>query len=653
MAAPLLSTIHGPADLRRLPQSALPQVAAELRSRIIEVVSEHGGHFASSLGAVELILGMHYVFDTPRDKLLWDMGYQAYAHKLLTGRQAQFHTIKQWGGLSGFSNPEESEHDLFATGHGGTCISTALGMAEARDLSGDAYKVVAIIGDASLGEGMALEALNHAGHLKRNLLVILNDNQWSISPSVGAISKYLTRIITGPVYNRFRDDFEKLMRKLPQRAGTPILRVAKRLEEGMKGFLTPGVLFEELGFRYFGPIDGNDLNQVVRTLRNVAKLTGSILVHVITKKGKGYAPAEQDPERFHKTEAFDAKTGTALAKAKKNGRPSSFTEAFSKTLVKLAERDPRIVAISAAMMEGTGLDAFQKRFPQRCFDVGMAEQHGMGFAAGLARMGYKPVIALYSTFLHRAYDQVFHEVCLQRVPVTLILDRAGLVGEDGPTHHGVFDIGFLRNLPNLTFLSPRDEEELTKMLEFAMACEAPVAIRYPRSGSQLLAQLEPELSGSLPRLPVAEVYLGRAELLREGGDVALIALGPMTTLALQAAQRLEAEGINATVVNARFIKPLDLEMLRLLAQSIPAWVTVEEAVDQGGFGSAVMEAIEQEQLRVQVRRLALPTEFMRHGTRAQLLRHYGLTASRIVEMAQALVADRPPIRVRRRITTAV
>ncbi len=624
----LLDRINSPQDVKALRLAQLPELTQELRETILTTVSHVGGHFASSLGAVELIVALHYVFDAPTDQIVWDMGYQAYAHKLLTGRREQFSTLKQLGGISGFNNKEESPYDLFTTGHGGTAISTALGLATARDLTGARRRVVAVLGDASLGEGMALEALNHAGHVKeRDFLVILNDNKWSIAPSVGAISRYLNRVITAPVYNRLRDDVESLLRRTPK-YGSRLLRLAKQIEEGVKGMLVPGRLFEDLGFRYFGPIDGHDLNALITTLRNVKRLHGPMLIHTITQKGKGCSWAERDPERFHKVEPFDLKTGQPkrVEIKRRNGREfTSFTDAFTKTLVRLATSDKRVVAISAAMLEGTGLRPFQERFPDRCFDVGMAEQHGVGFGAGLARGGLRPVIAMYSTFLQRAYDQLFHEICLQDVPVVFAIDRAGLVGEDGPTHHGLFDIAYLRAFPRMTILSPKDETELAQMLTFAATFPGPISLRYSR-GSSL------PLSSPL-RKATQPIKLGQAETLIAGEDIALWALGSMVYPAVEASRKLaQQHGVQPTVVNARFVKPLDRALLREIAQRHRLLITLEEAGLEGGFGSAVLEAVEEEGWRdLTVVRLGIPTAFIQHGQRDQLLEQVKLTPAGIVE----------------------
>ncbi len=619
----ILDSVNSPTDLKRLPEDKLPILAQEIREFLIQTIAETGGHLASSLGAVELVLALHRVFDMPKDKVLWDMGYQAYAHKLITGRK-NFKTFRMRGGLSPFNNPEESPYDFFITGHGGTVVSTALGLLAARDLQKGSELIVAVIGDASLCEGMALEALNHAGHLeKKDFLIILNDNRMSIAPGVGGFRKYLNRVITAPVYNRIKGDVESLIKRLPR--GKTIVRAAQKLEEGLKGLLVPGMIFEELGFRYFGPIDGHDVKRVIATLENVKRLKGPRFVHVVTQKGKGYLPAEKDPERFHKTEPFDVATGKTLskkAKPPKGLREQSYSEAFTESVIELSRKDRRIVAITAAMPEGTGLAPFAKEFPNRFFDVGMAEQHAVGFAAGLAKQGLRPICVIYSTFFQRAYDQVIHDVCLQKLPVLFCLDRAGIVGEDGPTHHGVFDVAYLRCLPNLVVMSPKDGEELGQMLRFALSHPGPVAIRYPRGGN--------------PVIPSAgePIALGKAEVIREGLDVVLVAYGHMVYPALEASELLAKEEIQAGVVNARFVHPLDETLLCQLAQQSPLIVTLEESILEGGFGSAVLECFEKHQLSVPVRRMGLPCRFIEHGDRKELLSEVALTAEEIAAVVQ-------------------
>ncbi len=617
----ILQTIERPADIKALTVSQLSTLAQEIREELLKTISELGGHLASSLGAVELCLSLHYVFDAPEDQLVWDMGYQAFAHKLITGRREQFHTLKQFKGLSGFNNKDESPYDVFTTGHGGTVLSTALGLAMVRDQTGSLRHVVAIIGDASLGEGMALEALNHIGHVKSNLLVILNDNKMSIAPPVGALSRYLNRIITNPAYNRLRQEVEQIIAKLP--AGSRVVRLGRKIEETLKGLLVPGLVFEELGFRYVGPIGGHNLSELIATLKNVRRLKGPILLHVSTIKGKGYRFAEQDPERFHKIEPFDLATGQLKAQGSrlkalgKNGRPSAlnlqpsatFSEVFSDELVRLGDTNRRVIAITAAMPEGTGVSGFAKRFPDRCIDVGMAEQHAIGLAAGLAKGGARPIVAIYSTFLQRAYDQIMHEVCLQRLPVILAIDRASLVGEDGPTHHGVFDIAYLRVLPAIRIASPKDPAELRAMLRWALEQDEPVAIRYARGG----------IVCGEPLGKSSKIVTGKSELLRQGKDLALLALGSMVYPALKVAEDLAREGVDAVVVNARFVKPLDEAMVKLAAQS-GRMVTLEEGQVAGGFGSAVSEALDALALGpVPHLRIGLPDAFVPHGKRSELL----------------------------------
>ncbi len=661
----LLESIDSPTDLKRFDVAQLPRVAQEVREELLRVISMLGGHLASSLGAVELCLALHYVFEAPVDQLVWDMGYQAYTHKMMTGRRTQIHTLKQRGGLTGFNNKDESPYDLFTTGHGGTCLSTAMGLALARDQRQARHHVVAIIGDASLGEGMALEALNHIGHVKPNLLVVLNDNKMSIAKPVGGLSRYLNRLITDPLYNRLRDDVEARLTRLPK--GKQLVRMGQKMEESLKGLLTPGVLFEELGFRYVGPVDGHNLPELITTFKNLKRLMvrrgalgrGPILLHVHTLKGKGYAPAERDPEMFHKIEPFDLATGQVTAQGSGlsarggsafGGRattpapspepPATFTEAFSQEMVRLGRTEERLIAISAAMPEGTGLSSFARQFPARYFDVGMAEQHAVGMAAGLARAGLKPVVAIYSTFMQRAYDQIMHELSLQRLPVILALDRAGLVGEDGPTHHGVFDLSYLRALPHLAVLSPKDPDELKAMLRWALDADGPVAIRYARGGI---------LCGE-PLTASKNIALGQAELLREGKDFSILAVGSLVYPALEAATRLRSAGIEAAVVNARFVKPLDRALIRELALRTGALVAIEEAQRAGGFGSAVSEELDTLGLStVPLHRIALPDQFIEHGTRTQLLAACrldaeGLTA-RLVRWWNALkkvpLEDRP------------
>ncbi|MBU1061410.1 MAG: 1-deoxy-D-xylulose-5-phosphate synthase [Candidatus Omnitrophica bacterium] len=624
----LLDTINNPDDLKKLSLDELPSLAQEIRDTIVKIVADSGGHLASSLGAVELIIGIHYILNAPQDKIIWDVGHQAYAHKLLTGRRDRFHTLRKIDGLSGFPNKYESEFDVFTTGHGSTSISCALGMVAARDLEAEDYRVVAVIGDASLGGGMAFEALNHAGHIRKKILVILNDNEMSISKSVGALSKYLNRILTAPIYNKVRKDIENLLKRVP-RFGFRVIRSAKRLEEGLKNLLVPGMLFEELGFRYFGPIDGNDIRTVVGTLRNIIDMNEPVLLHVVTKKGKGYPHAEKIPEKFHGVSSFDISTGEKLyvRDEKTTEKATSFTEVFSEVIIDVAGTDEKVVAITAAMPEGTGLDKFSRAFPDRFFDVGMAEQHAVGFAAGLARAGLKPVVAIYSTFLQRSYDQIIHDVCLQNLNVIFMLDRAGLVGEDGLTHHGLFDIAYLRNIPQIVAMAPKDEIELKEMFKFAVSYnKGPVAIRYPRGGSYSLP--------SHQRIEVRgrDIELGKAEILKEGKDVTIVGIGYMSYVLLDVAALLLDEGIDCEVINARFIKPLDMELILGSILKTEKLFTVEEGVVNGGFGSSILEAIVGKVPQdIIIKNIGLPDRFIEHGDRDILLDRCGLSVQKIKE----------------------
>ena len=615
----LLENINSPAELKKVPLRQLPQVAQEIRQEIIETVSKTGGHLASSLGAVELCVALHYCLDTPRDKIVWDVGHQAYAHKILTGRRDRLKTIRQWRGLSGFPSRNESIYDTFTVGHGSTSISTALGLACAYSEQQNRTfrpKVVAVIGDASLGGGMALEALNHAGQLKKDIVVILNDNKMAISKSVGALSHYLNRIITTPIYNRIRQDIENLVQRVP-RLGKRLFTTAKRLEESLKNLLVPGIIFEELGFRYFGPIDGHNVEEIVHTLRNVLRLEGPIFIHAVTIKGKGYSRAEKIPEKFHGINS----SGADNVKLKRK----TFTQVFSEKLIRLAHQDKRIVAITAAMPEGTGLDKFAQSFPQRFYDVGMAEGHAVGFAAGLACRGLRPVVAIYSTFLQRAYDQIVHDVALQDLPVILCLDRAGIVGEDGPTHQGTLDIAYLRHIPNLVIMAPADGEELEAMLEFALKGSGPLAIRYPKGEIPSKKLLD------FGDYKLAKIQYGKAQALREGEDATIIALGSMVYPSLEAAKILATKGIDCAVVNARFVKPLDELLIKGLCAKSKTVLVVEEGVSTGGFGSAVLELLEREKISgANIKTIALPCDFISHAKREFLLERYGLTAKGLV-----------------------
>lgn len=614
----VLEKINNPSDLKNLNVSELKTLAEEMRAHLLSVLSEHPGHFAPNFGTVELAIAVHTVFDTPRDKVIWDIGHQAYPHKLLTGRLDTFETLRQTDGISGFLSREESKYDVFGAGHSSTSIAAALGIAAARDVNNDDFKVIAIIGDGGLTGGMALEGLNAAGDFKKDMLVILNDNQMSISPTIGAISKHFHKLISSRGYNRLRSGAKELINFFPSDAKV----LAQKIEASLK----PGTLFEEFGFRYFGPLDGNDLESLIPILTGIRELTGPILVHVVTKKGKGYPPAEEDPVGFYSVSGqFDLKTGKSL-------RPTSvtpkYTDVFSRTLIEMAKKDSRIIGVTAAMPGGTGLDKFSEAYPERCFDVGLAEQCAVTFAAGLATEGLKPVVAIYSTFLQRGYDQVLHDVCIQNLPVVFALDRAGLVGADGPTHHGVFDIAYLRSIPNIVSMAPKDENELQHMLKTALTYEmGPIALRYPR-GTGIGVKLETE-SKPLP--------IGKAEICHEGEDLLIVALGNRVYPALEAAQTLSKTGIETTVVNARFIKPLDTTLIVDLAKQIGKIITVEDGVLMGGFGSAVLEALAAEAITdVRVTSLGVPDRFIEHGDVKTLYDRYGYDTEAIIRAGVAL-----------------
>lgn len=610
----LLDRIGSPQDLKLLSLPELTRLAGEIRERILEVTARHGGHVAPNLGVVELTIALHYVFDTPKDKIIWDVGHQCYAHKLLTGRRGRFDTLRQRHGLSGFPKREESEYDPFNTGHSSTSLSAALGLAISRDLKGEGHKIVAVIGDGALMAGMAFEALNHVGSLKKDLIIILNDNEMSIAPSEGALAAYLNRIITGKFYNRLKADVWNLLGLLPKDLSTRARNAARKLQEGLKNLLVPGIIFEELGLRYLGPIDGHNLQELLDTLRRVRELPGPWLIHLVTRKGKGYRWAEAEPERFHGIGRFDLATGSALSPG------PGFTGAFGEAIVRLAEADPRLIAITAGMCLGTGLTQFRERFPDRFFDVGICEQHAVTLAAGLAASGMRPVVAIYSTFFQRAYDQLIHDVCLQRLPVVFCLDRAGLSGEDGPTHHGPFDLAYLRPIPNLVVAAPKDEAELGSMLYTALSQELPFAIRYPKGrGSAVPPKFE-------------RLELGRAEVLREGEDCCILGVGPMALEAVKAAEELREVSIECCVVNVRFVKPLDEELLHNLANRFQRFYVVEEGGLAGGFGSSVLEWLSDHSFnRIEVTRIGLPDRFIPHGSREELLAELGLDAQGIID----------------------
>jgi 1-deoxy-D-xylulose-5-phosphate synthase len=619
----LLDQIQSPKDLKKIPRDQLPQLADEIRQAILSVVSDKGGHLGASLGAVELTIALHAIFDAPKDRIVWDTGHQAYPHKLLTGRRERFPSLRQYGGISGFLARSESPYDTFGAGHAGTAISAAVGMAQARDHRKESYHVVAIIGDGAVTAGMAYEALNHAGGLRNNLIVILNDNAMSISKNVGALSAYLTRIITDPLYTRVKREAAVLLKNIP-RIGGPMLKAAQRAEGSVKGLLTPGVLFEELGFRYIGPIDGHQLDPLLTLFERIKPLTGPLLLHVITQKGKGYVPAEADPAGFHGTSAFNLDTGTA----KKKAALPTYTTVFADHLIACAQADKRVVAITAAMPEGTGLSRFARAFPERCYDVGIAEQHAVTMAAGMAAEGLRPVVAIYSTFLQRAYDQIVHDVALQNLPVIFCLDRAGLVGEDGPTHNGVFDIAYLKPIPNLVVMAPKDENELRGMMNAALSAAHPVAIRYPRGEGLGVPLSDPVVPLAIG---VGEIVRGRADT---PCDVALVAIGNMVHPALAAAALLEQAGLSTLVVNARFIKPLDRALLLSVARCCAHVVTLEEHMLSGGFGESVLALLE-EARRIgsipegALLRIGLPDTFTEHGPQKTLREQYRLSPDQI------------------------
>lgn len=622
----VLSRIDYPADIRILNIEALTILAEELRNTIIQTVSRTGGHLASSLGTVELTLAVHKVFNTPTDRVIWDVGHQAYAHKLITGRRDAFSTLRQKGGLSGFPKREESIYDVFNVGHSSTSISAASGIAEARDLNKDNFKVVAIIGDGSMTAGLAFEGLNWSGDRNKDLIIILNDNEMSISPNVGALSSYLNHIMTGQTVKKIRKEIKSFLKTIPS-IGEQVLEFTKRAEESLKALIVPGALFEDLGFTYVGPLDGHRLDHLIRNLEDVRNMEGPVLVHVITRKGKGYRFAEEEPLKFHGIAPFSPETGSP-ATAGKSPAPPSYTQVFGNTLIKMARENPQIIAITAAMCEGTGLSVFAKEFPERFFDVGIAEQHGVTFAAGLATEGILPVVAIYSSFLQRAYDQILHDVCLQNLPVVFALDRAGFVGEDGPTHHGLFDLSYLRSIPNMIVMAPKDENELQHMLFTATTCGKPVAVRYPR-GNGIGVPLDSELTA---------LEIGKGEVLLEGRDVAVLAVGATVYPALAAAEKLREEGIAITVINARFIKPLDCGLLLKLAHSFKKFLTVEENVLMGGFGSAVLEFFEENNIHdVRIKRLGIRDEFAEQATQAELRNIYGIDEQGIVTAVHEMV----------------
>ena len=606
----MLEKINSPEDLKTLKIEELPKLAEEIREFMIKSISKTGGHLAPNLGAVEITLALHYVLNSPKDKIIWDVGHQAYIHKILTGRKDKFHTLRQYKGISGFPKVSESEHDAFGVGHSSTSLSAALGIAKARDLKGEDFEVAAIIGDGALTGGIALEGLNQIGYLQPNMILILNDNKMSISMNVGALSKYTHRIAHTKLYQRVKADIKTLMQSA--NGNKPVV---ERLKKNLKEIGTPGLVFEKLGINYIGPVDGHNVKDMVNAIEEAKSIKGPTLIHAITVKGKGYKHAEDNATKFHGLGQFNIDDGEKISCA----NAITYTEAFANTLVKLAEDNKKIVGITAAMPDGTGMAKFAQKFPDRFFDVGIAEQHAVTFAAGLALHGLKPVAAIYSTFLQRAYDQIIHDVCLQNLDVTFILDRAGVVGDDGPTHHGTFDLSFLRHIPHIIVMSPKDENELQHMLKTAIQYNGPAAVRYPR-GCGLGVELEE------PKI----LEIGKCEILKEGSDIVLVAIGNMVEEAVKAAEKLDA-----TVINARFAKPIDNEIIKRIKNTGRA-IIIEENTIKGGFGSAILELLNEKKVKADVKLMAIPDKFIEHGSQAQLRKDCGLTAENIVEEAMKL-----------------
>jgi 1-deoxy-D-xylulose-5-phosphate synthase len=619
----LLETIHSPADLKRMNYAQMAELAEEIREFLIQTLSKTGGHLGPNLGVVELTMALHAVFNTPEDKILFDVSHQSYIHKILTGRLDRFDTIRQPGGLNGFMLRTESEHDAYGAGHAGTALSAALGMAVARDLAGGTENIIAVAGDGAFTNGITFEAMNNIAERTKRLIVVLNDNEWSIDRNVGAIARYFHRIVTNERYKHLHDSATRLVQRF---GGKVALEVMRRAEEAAKGMLWPSLLFEELGLQYFGPIDGHNLPLLVETFKFLKDANRPVLLHILTQKGRGFQPAMDKQKKFHGLGPYDPETG----QTEPSGKPT-YSETFANTLVKLASKDERIVAITAAMPNGTGLDIFRAQYPKRYFDVGIAEEHAVVFAAGMATRGLRPVCAIYSTFLQRAFDPIVHDVCLQKLPVLFCMDRAGLSGDDGPTHHGLFDISYLRGIPGIVLMAPKDEDELANMMKTAFELPGPSAIRYPR-GAVVGVARKPE--------PEA-IPLGKAEVIKDGSDVAILGLGTMMPLARELAIRLESEGYSAAVINPRFIKPLDYEMLKLYAGRVAAFVTFEDHVKMGGFGSAVVEALDEMGCEVPVLRIGWPDQFIEHGHVDDLRAKYGLSVEAALTQVLPLLAGRP------------
>ncbi len=618
----LLDRINSPSDLKNLSLGELYLCANEIRELIIKTVSRTGGHLSSNLGAVELTLALHRVFDSPNDLFIWDVGHQCYTHKIVTGRKNRFHTLRQLNGISGFPNPAESEHDHFISGHGSTAISQALGCAAALELKDKKNKVIAIVGDGSLVGGMAFEALNYLGHVQKDILIVLNDNEWAISKTVGAISRYLTKIITDPIYNKVSQEFEKLLLKFPR--GDFALKTIKKFEESIKNLLVPGIIFEEMGIKYVGPVQGHNLEELIQTLKNIKEYTKPVIIHVLTKKGKGYRKSEENPDLYHSTSPFDYASGAFIKTDKK-----TYTDVFSETIVDLAMTDSKIVTVTAAMPHGTGLMDFKGRFQNRFFDVGMAEQNAVTFSSALAKSGLKPYVAIYSTFIQRAYDQIMHDVCLQNLPVKFCLDRAGLVGEDGPTHHGIFDIAFLKHLPNITLLAPRDAWEFRLMLQWMKDFNSPVAIRYPK---KFVPQRE--TSG------YKDIALGKAEMLTSGEDFAIFAYGEMVEIGYKVLQILSEDKIYPYLVNLRFAKPLDEEMIISLARKVSTVFVLEEASLLGGIGESIAAIISKNDIQCRVLPYGISDSFVPHGSREALFKLLKIDEATIAERIKNIQAEK-------------
>ena len=618
----LLETIHSPADLKRLNPAQMMDVAAEIRECLVQTLSKTGGHLGPNLGVVELTLALHTVFNTPEDRILFDVSHQAYVHKILTGRLDRFDTIRQPGGLNGFMLRTESEHDCYGAGHAGTALSAALGMAAARDLAGGREHVIAVAGDAAFTNGISFEALNNIADQTKRLIVVLNDNEWSIDRNVGAIARYFHRIVTNERYNRLHDSAKRIVERI---GGKTAVEVVRRAEEAAKSMLWPSIMFEEFGLNYFGPIDGHNLPLLIETFKFLKTENRPVLLHVLTQKGRGFQPALDGQKKFHGLGPYDPETGMT----KPAGVPT-YSECFAKTLAKLADKDERVVAITAAMPNGTGLDLFRPHHPKRYFDVGIAEEHAVIFAAGMATRGFRPVCAIYSTFLQRAFDPVVHDVALQKLPVVFCMDRAGLSGDDGPTHHGLFDISYLRGIPELVLMAPKDEDELADMMATALTLDGPSAIRYPR-GAVANVACKPEAQ---------VIPVGKAEVLSDGSDVAILGLGNMVPLARELADRLERDGFSAAVINPRFVKPIDRDVLAEYARRVAAFVTFEDHVKMGGFGSAVMEALQDLNIAIPVVRIGWPDHFIEHGKIEALRTKYGLTVDEAYAQLQPLMHSR-------------